>query len=350
MTPDFAFPPRKVTAADLHLLLAEELCASPLFQAYVAARAGLSAALEQVQVCPVPGGRQGVILKGALAHGEQVALPIHVWLGEEPHGMDLAHAGGVPGMDLSGSQTWLPVLVCNRVHVQADTAFATRFAAVITCGQLERFFRNAAMGYSGEAWRLWFRADVMRQAVEQSLPGKIGPDEAATGLFNAGYARLLDDVAPDLRPHVLMWDAVCLGGIDAFLFDPAAVFDAMPPRLRPSRFHQCYRSVYDERAGEIVVLMPGWGDVSPEIVKDMTQRAERLRARFMPTGHHAQEAGLAMICPAPLIDSKADLASQREAIMAGIEIARAMCKWLKENIASMEFWMMRKDWKTRGQP
>lgn len=233
------------------------------------------------------------------------------------------------------------VIVCPKAYSAQQSAFTSKFDAVVEYEAIAAFFRLLRSEAGSDlVLRYDFRAAILDQAIHKHRRGYTPIPDVVVGDFNAQYVALLLELAPAIIPGPSMLKAANPRESTSMIFDQARSMSAMPVDLRPRRFaHELGRGS-DRRANYVAVTFAGWGAALPVIAAELSQDAKDIDAVFSSQrpDKSRPNPGLVMAVTTEPVDNQKDFAVQREAIARGIVKASQLRSWLLDNQKIIARW------------
>ena len=188
--------------------------------------------------------------------------------------------------------------------------------------------------------RMQFRRDLLEQAVGKHRRGYVAIPNLVVGDFNALYVELLSSVAPEIKPGKSMLKEANPDESTSMIFDHNISLGVLPKHLRPRRFaHELGRDL-ERRANYVAVTFAGWGTRLQELKPILESDAAELAARFAaksPTKIRPNP-GLVMFIETEPVDNQGDFEAQKDALIAGVQQAEKLRRWLIGNQEKLEQW------------
>jgi hypothetical protein len=232
-------------------------------------------------------------------------------------------------------------LVCPENYAGAHRAFAEKFDVVVSYESIATFFGDRSRSVEAEsAKRLAFRADLLTQAIHKFRRGYTPISNPNIGSFNHNYVALLARTAPEIVPGKSMLGDARPDESVSMIFDHAASLSFLPEDIRPRRFsHELGRN-QDHRANYVAVTFAGWGPAFKQIEHRLLTETAGTGFMFAtkPATAKRPNPGLVMSLPTKPADNQAAFETQLPSLTEGIEAARKLRNWLRENQHVLQGW------------
>ena len=334
------------TERDIDLLLVEELYSSREFVAWVLARADIAGCVRASRVLHSKRRTRNrreidIFLECALGDGTRAALLIENKLdaSEQP---DQAESYREELNAIAGAYAQAAmIIVCPSSYLVPNRDFTSKFDARITYEDLARYFQAGQQALAGSlADRMEFRAEILEQAIHKSRRGYTPAPNEVIGDFNARYVALLEEIMPEIRPGPSMLRPASPDDSTSMIFDQDASLAELPPVVRPRRFAHELGCGLARRANYVAVTFAGWGAALPQVRDQVEADAAALGASFSAkTPNKARpNPGLVMSIPTEPVDNQGDFDVQKELLIAGINRAGELRRWLLANQAVLARW------------
>lgn len=345
MTDEYIPTLTHATERDIDLLLVEELFASSNFVAWMLGRAKLPSQVRSWKVLHSKRRTRSrreidIYLEAETIDGEQVALLVENKLDatEQPDQAESyrEELDAIADRFLHRAV----VIVCPQAYAEQHSDFTSKFDACVTYEALAGFFCNRCGLVEPEGARMRFRADLIEQAIKKGRRGYIPVPNPVIGTFNENYVRLLEELAPEIVPGPSM---LKLGNPDesvSMIYDAKRSLAFLDADVRPSRFAHELGKGSETRSNYVAVVFPGWGQALPVLREVLERDTAAVGATFsakVPTKVRPRP-GLVMSWQTEPVNNQASFEDQRDVIARGIQTARALQSWLKENQPTLLRW------------
>lgn len=345
MTDEYIPTLSHATERDIDLLLVEELFASSNFVSWMLGRAKLPSQVCSWKVLHSKRRTRSrreidIYLEADTSEGERVALLVENKLDatEQPDQAESyrEELDAIADHFLHRAV----VIVCPQAYAEQHRNFISKFDACVSYEALTKFFGDRAGMEEPEGARMRFRADIIEQAITKGRRGYIPVPNPVIGTFNESYVRLLDELAPEIAPGPSMLKPANPDESVSMIYDANRSLEFLPADIRPSRFAHELGKGTDTRANYVAVVFPGWGQALPGLREEFERDTAAVGATFSakaPTKVRPRP-GLVMSWQTEPVNNQASFDEQRDVIARGIETARALRSWLKENEPTLLRW------------
>lgn len=349
MSPSEEFIPTltHATERDIDLLLVEELLASHQFIIWVAAKVGYTQPIEDWIVLHSKRrtrSRREIDIFVEITYGA-TGLPAVILIENKIDASEQPEQAESYREELDrisdDCSFGAMILVCPAAYAQQHLDFSDKFDTTLTYEEISRYFERAADLATGDLRRrMQFRCDLLEQAVGKNRRGYVPIPNPVIGDFNALYVELLSRVAPAIKPGKSMLKEANPDDSTSMIFDHNASLEELPKHLRPRRFaHELGRGL-ERRANYVAVTFAGWGTRLQELKPVLEADAAELAARFAaksPTKIRPNP-GLVMFIETEPVDNQGDFEAQKDALIAGVQQAEKLRRWLIGNQEKLEQW------------
>ncbi|CAN5183587.1 hypothetical protein BH09PSE1_BH09PSE1_15660 [soil metagenome] len=218
------------------------------------------------------------------------------------------------------------VLVRPEQYGRTNAAFGAQFDHCLSYEDIATFLRLRADDLGGElGHRLSHRARLMDQAVTKGRRGYRAVPLPIIADFNSAYVALCRREFPNLKPGPAMLKAVSPGESVTMIFGP----DTLP---KWSHLPQM-RLVHQLREANVNLSFFGWGDHFADLVAPLSVALKGTGFKIVPTinKRKAGRSGLMIVAMTPAVSNQMPFAEQEAAVVAGLQAAETLRRWLADN-------------------